>query len=161
MKNYADAIKFYSEAIDENPTDHTLYGNRSASYHNMRLFDKALEDGEICVHLSPSWAKGYQRKAMALHGLDRLQEAFLTFEEALKLDPSSSQIQQGISAVMKSQQLKVQANQQNGIVGPKIALGEYQSMGAMLSSPEAKQKLESNPRIAEYFHDEKFKEMWQ
>jgi hypothetical protein len=39
--------------------------------------------------MNPNWAKGHQRKAMALHGLDRLGEAFLTFEEAIKLDPKS------------------------------------------------------------------------
>mgnify|MGYP002631704257 CR=1 FL=1 len=53
QQNYVDAIKFYTEAIQENPADHTVYGNRSASYHNMKFFEKALEDGEICVLLSP------------------------------------------------------------------------------------------------------------
>ena len=74
-KNFEKAIEFYSQAIDANPSDHTIYGNRSASYHNLKNFEQALADGNKCVELKPDWAKGYQRKAMALHGLGKLAEA--------------------------------------------------------------------------------------
>lgn len=33
-KNFDKAIEHYTHAIEENPVDHTVYGNRSASYHN-------------------------------------------------------------------------------------------------------------------------------
>ena len=36
QKNYEEAVKCYSEAIEANPKDHTIYGNRSASYSNMK-----------------------------------------------------------------------------------------------------------------------------
>jgi tetratricopeptide (TPR) repeat protein len=45
-KNFEQAIKFYTDAIAENPTDHTIYGNRSASYHNLKQYIQALQDGE-------------------------------------------------------------------------------------------------------------------
>ena len=59
LKNFEKAVEFYTQAIEENPSDHTVYGNRSASYHNMHQFDKALADGEKCIELKPDWAKGY------------------------------------------------------------------------------------------------------
>jgi stress-induced-phosphoprotein 1 len=37
-KNFEKAIEHYTEAIAENPSDHTIYGNRSASYHNLKRF---------------------------------------------------------------------------------------------------------------------------
>jgi Flp pilus assembly protein TadD len=37
-KNFEKAIEFYTQAISENPTDHTIYGNRSASYHNLKKY---------------------------------------------------------------------------------------------------------------------------
>ena len=69
QKNYEKAIELYTQAITENPTDHTIYGNRSASYHNLKNFSMALLDGQKCIDLKADWSKGHQRKAMALHGL--------------------------------------------------------------------------------------------
>lgn len=58
-KNYPLAIQMYTAAIDENPEDHTIYGNRSAAYHNTKNFVDALADGEKCVKLNPAWSKGH------------------------------------------------------------------------------------------------------
>ncbi len=35
-KNYEKAIKFYTQAISESPTDYTIYANRSASYYYLK-----------------------------------------------------------------------------------------------------------------------------
>lgn len=91
-KNYEKAIEFYTQAIEENPTDHTIYGNRSASYHNLKKFNEALADGNQCVAIKADWGKGYQRKAMALHGLRKLDEALEAYEEGIKVDPTNAQI---------------------------------------------------------------------
>ena len=91
-KNFEKAIEFYTQAIEQNPSDHTIYGNRSASFHNLKRFDMALADGEKCVQIKSDWSKGYQRKAMALHGLGRLAEASSTYQEGLKIEPTNAQI---------------------------------------------------------------------
>jgi hypothetical protein len=36
------------------------------------------------------WSKGYQRKAMALHGMGDLAEAYKTYEEGLKIEPGNA-----------------------------------------------------------------------
>ena len=41
-QNFDKAVEFYSTAIDETPTDHTIYGNRSACYFKMSEYDKAI-----------------------------------------------------------------------------------------------------------------------
>lgn len=66
-KNYDDAIKFYSQAIEQNPSDHTIYANRAAAYQNQGKYDDALSSAEKAISIKPDWSKGYQRKAMALH----------------------------------------------------------------------------------------------
>jgi stress-induced-phosphoprotein 1 len=58
-KNYQKAIECYTQAIQENPNDHTIYGNRSASYHNLKKFHEALADGEKCIQIKPDWSKGF------------------------------------------------------------------------------------------------------
>lgn len=61
-----------NQAIELDPSNHVLYSNRSASYASIKDFNKALEDANKCVELSPGWSKGYGRKGAALHGLGDL-----------------------------------------------------------------------------------------
>ena len=39
--------------------------NRSAAYASLRMWDKAIADGNECVRLRPDWAKGYCRLGAA------------------------------------------------------------------------------------------------
>ena len=95
-KNYQAAIQLYTQAITENPNDHTIYGNRSAAYHNTKNFVDALADGEKCISIKSDWAKGHQRKAMALHGMRRYEDAAFAYEDGLKLDPANAQLKSGL-----------------------------------------------------------------
>lgn len=45
-KDYNKSIEHFTNAINENPADHTLFSNRSACYYNLNQFDKALEDAD-------------------------------------------------------------------------------------------------------------------
>ena len=65
-KNYQMAVDCYTQAISENPTDHTIYGNRSASFLNLEEFEKALNDSQKSIELKPDWSKGFVRKANVL-----------------------------------------------------------------------------------------------
>jgi stress-induced-phosphoprotein 1 len=58
-KSFETAIEFYTEAIKENPQDHTIFGNRAAAHHNLRNWDSAMEDAESCISIKPDWGKGY------------------------------------------------------------------------------------------------------
>lgn len=64
--NYPQAIKHYSDALVETPSDHTILSNRAAAHQNLGQFAAALEDANKCIEIKPDWGKGYQRKAMAL-----------------------------------------------------------------------------------------------
>lgn len=57
QKNYEEAIKHYTNAIELDPTNHVLYSNRSAAYVNISKFEEALKDGEKAVEVNPSWGK--------------------------------------------------------------------------------------------------------
>ena len=94
-KDYDKAIQFYTEALEHNPTDHTVYGNRAMAYANKSLFGKSLEDAEQCIKIKPDWGKGYHRKAAALHGIGDLQQAATVYEEGLKVDPANAAMKKG------------------------------------------------------------------
>ena len=52
-KNYEEASKLYSDAIELDPSNHVLFSNRSASKAGLRDYEGALEDAEK-VSLRPS-----------------------------------------------------------------------------------------------------------
>ncbi len=96
-QNFQEAINLYTQAINESPSDHTIFGNRSAAYHSLREFSKALEDAEKCIALKPEWSKGFQRKAMALQAMGRLDDALDAYSKGLELDEGNAQIRQGLN----------------------------------------------------------------
>jgi len=91
-KNYEKAIEFYTKAIEETPNDHSIYGNRSASHYNLKNFDSASTDADKCIEIKDDWAKGYQRKAMALHGQGNRAEAIQFYTKGLDKDPENQQM---------------------------------------------------------------------
>ena len=58
-KDYTKAVEHCSYAIDENPQDHTLYSNRSASYYNLNNGSRALEDADKCIAIKGDWDRGH------------------------------------------------------------------------------------------------------
>ena len=89
-KNYHAAIDLYTQAINENPNDHTNYGNRSAAYHIKRNFVDALADAEKCISIKSDWVKGHWCKAVALQSMKRYEDATAAYEDGLKLDPANA-----------------------------------------------------------------------
>jgi len=89
---YDQALKFYSEAIEIWPENHILYSNRSATYLQLKTYDKALEDAEQCIHLAKDFPKGYFRKAQIFLALNRKEEALTAIIEARDLAPKEEEI---------------------------------------------------------------------
>lgn len=46
QKDYNSAIKFYSQALETTPADHTILGNRAAAYHNLGKYAEAEADSD-------------------------------------------------------------------------------------------------------------------
>nr|XP_040252629.1 protein STIP1 homolog [Aegilops tauschii subsp. strangulata] len=80
-------------AIELDPSDATLYANRSLCYLQMTEADKALRDANTCIKLRPEWLKGYYRKGSALMSLKEYKEACDAFEAGLKLDPGNTELE--------------------------------------------------------------------
>ena len=92
-KDYHGASKFYTEAIELDPSDATLYSNRSLCYLQMTEGDKALRDANTCIKLRPEWIKGYYRKGAALMSLEDYKEACDAFMAGLQLDPGNAEME--------------------------------------------------------------------
>lgn len=95
-QNFTEAIRFYSEAIELDPSNHILYSNRSAAYAKTNEYNKSLTDAEKTINLKSDWAKGYSRKGAALELLDNYDEAIITYQEGLKVDPNNPQLKEAL-----------------------------------------------------------------
>lgn len=66
-----------------------ILSNRSAAYFESRDFISALADAESVIQLKRPWSKGHFRKASALVGLNRLDEASNAMALGLAYDPEN------------------------------------------------------------------------
>uniref|UniRef100_A0A087XKJ8 Tetratricopeptide repeat domain 3 n=1 Tax=Poecilia formosa TaxID=48698 RepID=A0A087XKJ8_POEFO len=74
-QQYAEALKFYTNAIKCYPDNHILYGNRALCYIKQKEYLKAAGDGKRAVLIDPLWAKGHYRYCEALFFLGAMDLA--------------------------------------------------------------------------------------
>lgn len=91
-KNFKDAVKWYTEAIKYDSTDHTFFSNRAAAYLGMNDYQNALKDADQSITIKNDWSKGWYRRGQAQQALNMLEEALFSLEKASKFDPANDDI---------------------------------------------------------------------
>jgi len=91
-----DAIDFYSDAINTDPTNHILYSNRSAAYSKQNNWKAALVDAQKTVEMAPTWGKGYFRVGQCLHHFKRFEEAIAAYKTGLQHDPQNEPMKKAL-----------------------------------------------------------------
>lgn len=115
-----------------------LYSNRSAAYAKSNKYDLALKDAEKTIEIKPDWSKGYSRKGSALSYLGKYDEAIETYEKGLMIDPTNSQLQDGLREV-RSQKMQ----RSGGFPNP-------------FRDPMLLQKLQNNSKTKDLVNDPEF-----
>jgi tetratricopeptide (TPR) repeat protein len=92
-----DAAAAPADAADR----HKIYGNRSAARNSLDNYEDALTDALRALEICPTWVKGYHRKAVALIALGKMDDGVAAYEEAVKLDPENSGLQQKLARAQK------------------------------------------------------------
>ncbi|XP_054712606.1 stress-induced-phosphoprotein 1-like isoform X2 [Uloborus diversus] len=137
--NFDEAIKYYTEAISEDSSNHVLFSNRSAAYCKAGKYKEALIDAEKTVEVKPDWAKGYSRKGAALAYLKRYDDALNAYKEGLKFDPNNEQLKEGIK--------EVQSQMSSGNLSYRLVFPNP------FSGPGIMEKLRNDPRTRDYLND--------
>lgn len=136
-KNFEEAVKEFTAAIELDPTDHVFFSNRSGSYAGLNKFKEALADADECIKLQPDWAKGYSRKGLAAFSLGDHEGSKAAYKAGLKVDPNNAALKQGLEQVEAA---SVQA------ANPMAAL----------FGPSMWGKLQADPTTREYLKDPAF-----
>eukprot|EP01033_Poteriospumella_lacustris_P011191 gene11190-7962_t len=156
-KQFDDAIKAYTEAINLNPNDHVFFSNRSAAYLSKGDAANALSDAERCIALNGTWPKGFSRKGAALHALRRYDDAIASYEQGLTVAPSDDGLKSGLQDAKKAKEATAAssgagANPLGGLFGPQMLakLAGHPKFGPKLGDPTFMAKLrmvQSNPNL--------------
>lgn len=91
---YADAIAEYNDSLKRNPDNYKVYSNRAACYSKLMDWSRALEDCDACIKADSKFVKAYIRKGKVQHFLKQYHKALETYNIAMELEPSSSELQE-------------------------------------------------------------------
>lgn len=94
--NYLKAAALYTQAIKLDPSNPTLYSNRSAAFLQLVKLNKALADADTTITLNPQWEKGYFRKGCVLEAMGRYDDAVVALQDALLYNPQSVEVSKKI-----------------------------------------------------------------
>jgi len=100
--DFMHATVHYTEALHLDPTMSAVWANRAQCWLKLGDFEKALADSQKCTEVDASNPKGWFRKGMSLHAMERFSEAIPALLEAEKLEPNNEQI----TGAIKMAQLK-------------------------------------------------------
>jgi len=93
-QEFYKAAEHYSTAIQEFGPKHkelaAVLSNRAMCYLKLENYNLALTDAEACISTKPDWFKGHHRRAEALMGLEKFEEAELAFADIVGMDPGDA-----------------------------------------------------------------------
>mmetsp|Transcript_53835 Transcript_53835/g.122722 ORF Transcript_53835/g.122722 Transcript_53835/m.122722 type:complete len:565 (+) Transcript_53835:67-1761(+) len=133
-KDFPEAIRLYSKAIELDPSNHVYFSNRSAAHLSAGDAPAALADGEQCVGAKIDWPKGHNRKGAALHRLGRLEEAAAAYMAGLEVCPEDPGLVSALKTVSEAlgRSKSVAATETGAEVPPeewKVQVEEFKTNG--------------------------------
>eukprot|EP01127_Copromyxa_protea_P004853 TRINITY_DN14671_c0_g1_i1.p1 TRINITY_DN14671_c0_g1~~TRINITY_DN14671_c0_g1_i1.p1 ORF type:complete len:582 (-),score=207.47 TRINITY_DN14671_c0_g1_i1:28-1773(-) len=118
-RNFGEAVRCYTEAIQLDSTNATYYSNRSAAYTGLRDYENAIADADKALAIDPKFVRAYQRKGQALSAQQKYVEAIKVYQAALEIDPNNAQImklfQDTLQFAQESQMREAQMEQLQGL----------------------------------------------
>nr|XP_053632479.1 uncharacterized protein LOC128688606 [Cherax quadricarinatus] len=93
-KDYREALKLYTQAIDLCPDCAAYFSNRSACYMMLGKYYEALNDAREAVRLDTSFVKGYLRVAKCNIALGDATAALSVLRQASELEPNNKAIRE-------------------------------------------------------------------
>jgi tetratricopeptide (TPR) repeat protein len=92
-RNYADAVRLYTEALEMGRADAAhILANRSAAHLCMKNTEQALQDAKMSIRICQSHI-GYTRAGNVLRLLKRFDEAKVCYDRALQLKPGNKDLE--------------------------------------------------------------------
>jgi tetratricopeptide (TPR) repeat protein len=91
QKQYAEAVKAYTAAINNGYTKNEVYVNRGSAYLALGLFSGAIADASLSLDMSPSEAKAFEVRGKAYLESGEYRKAEEDFSKAINLAPGNKE----------------------------------------------------------------------
>ena len=91
-KEYDEAIKHYTKAINLDDYEPTIYANRALAYIKNTEYGKGLEDCNKAIDLKNDYIKAYYRRGICYMGLKKYKEGMYDFLYVLNDNPSNNEL---------------------------------------------------------------------
>lgn len=85
----AQAIDYYTKAIQEDPGYSHAYYNRGYVYIKMRKYKLAIADLGKAIELDPNYAAAYHVRGIAYNYKKKYKQAILDYSKAIQLEPKN------------------------------------------------------------------------
>ncbi|KAI0268648.1 Metallo-dependent phosphatase-like protein [Gloeopeniophorella convolvens] len=99
--DFPRAAQLYSDAIELNPLDATLFCNRAYTRIKLEEHGYALHDAARAIEINPKYAKAYYRRAMCHIQILKPQQAIADLKRVLALEPQNAQIRKELESTQK------------------------------------------------------------
>jgi len=103
QKNYEEAVRFYTKAIELRPDIVGYYGNRSAGYVMINKPKEALQDCQKAISLDPNFLKAYQRAGKCYFQLGKFEDAREEYMKVLQQEPNNSIAREEFEALKQAE----------------------------------------------------------
>uniref|UniRef100_A0A673X7W9 Serine/threonine-protein phosphatase n=1 Tax=Salmo trutta TaxID=8032 RepID=A0A673X7W9_SALTR len=88
LEDYENAIKYYTEALELNPSSAIYFSNRSLAYLRTECYGYALADATKCLEIDQNYIKGYYRRATSNMALGKFKAALKDYETVVRVRPN-------------------------------------------------------------------------
>jgi len=94
--DFMQAAMHYTESVQLDPAVGAVWANRSQCWLKLGDYERALADAVRCTEVEPANPKGWFRKGVSLHAMQRFPEALPALLEAERREPQSKQVAEAI-----------------------------------------------------------------
>ncbi|KAG6828209.1 hypothetical protein H0H92_008782 [Tricholoma furcatifolium] len=99
--NFLAAAKLYSQAIEKNPNEPTLWCNRAYARMKLEEYGYALSDATHAIQLDSRYAKAYYRRATCYMQILKPGSAVSDFKKVLALEPKNEAVRAQLVSTQK------------------------------------------------------------
>lgn len=100
-KKFEQALNLFSKAIEVEPDNAAIFGERAICYLNLNKFNMALLDLDMAVSLQPNYGYRYASRAFVKNYIKDFDGALKDYEKAIELDPDDDISRNNIGLVQE------------------------------------------------------------